>query len=144
MPVRDLDNPAKQAVHATATCSSTTFNFCDATFLTVPAGKRLVIENVSMEARIPAGLAATMLVSGVGWLPLSQPSVDFGIGAGSFTRQNELVRGYLNPGATVSIQVQRTGAMVLSQPLTISGSTDISLTSHRRKYTETQSRHLDL
>lgn len=62
-----------------------------------------------MEARIPAGLAATMLVSGVGWLPLSQPSVDFGIGAGSFTRQNELVRGYLNPGATVSIQVQRTG-----------------------------------
>jgi hypothetical protein len=107
LPVRDVDNPARKAVRASASCQTSNFNFCDATFFVVPPGKRMVIENVSMEARIPAGLAATMNVSG-GWLPLSQPSVNFGL-SGSFTRQNEHVRFYVEPGSAVSIQVHRTG-----------------------------------
>ena len=48
--VRDLDNPARQAVHAKASCTiNPTTSSCDAAIFDVPSGKRLVIEYASAD-----------------------------------------------------------------------------------------------
>jgi len=82
--VRSADNPARQPVEAKTACTLTDdTGACSGSIYTVPAGKRLVIEFVTMNAQTRnAGEVAQLMIeiSGGGstyFLPLTAPSIDF-------------------------------------------------------------------
>ena len=84
--VRDANNPVRQPVEAQTNCTVTNLlGTCSATIYTVPEGKRLVIEFVTMDARLPtSGEVAQLIIrttgigpDGVYHLPLTAPAVDF-------------------------------------------------------------------
>jgi hypothetical protein len=108
LPVRDVDNPARQPVSATANCSESTGTNCEATIYSVPAGKRLVIEYVSFQARVPFGQVAYMSITGGPYFPFSQPAVSFP--GANVVRFAEQVRLYSEPGTTLVVQGERTGS----------------------------------
>ena len=110
--VRDLDNPARQPVQKSSFCSAGIGFGCSATIYTVPAGKRLVIEYVSMSANVAPGLVGQLLVQTIldgelvsFGLPLSSPS---GIGAAG-VRVAQALRLYADPGTNVVVVGSRDG-----------------------------------
>ena len=114
LPVRDVDNPARQPVQARANCSVTIETGCLPTIYTVPAGKRLVIEYASMDANVPAGeLAQLAIATRTGGetvehaFPLTPPSVAFS--AGRAANVGQQVRLYADPGTSVVVTGSRSG-----------------------------------
>ena len=107
VPVRDVDNPARQPVHTNVFCIANSTLGCDETIYTVPAGKRLVIEYASMLAEIPVGQVASWTISTfVGGrlerhrFPQTPPSVAFhNVNA---TESGQQVRIYADPGTNVN------------------------------------------
>jgi hypothetical protein len=106
LPVRDVDNPARQPVHTNVLCIANSMLGCDETIYTVPAGKRLVIEYASMLAEIPVGQVASWTISTFvrGRLerhrfPLTLPSVAFN--NVTATESGQQVRIYADPGTHV-------------------------------------------
>jgi hypothetical protein len=84
LPVRDVDNPVRQPVQFTGQCSQTGRLFCLMFSYQVPAGKRLVIEYVSISANAPAGqVVAWGISTNVGgrqvahFLPNTSPAAEF-------------------------------------------------------------------
>ena len=61
--VRNVENAARHPFHATADCFTNELS-CSTTIAFVPAGKRLLIEYVSLQATsLPSGQVATMIIS---------------------------------------------------------------------------------
>ena len=111
--VRDVDNPALQPVQANASCNSNSVDSCEVTIFTVPLGKRLVIEYVSMGATIPPSQGATLTIDtfaggaeATHLFPLSPPAVPILGTTRTFLGQQ--VRIYADPGKTVLVQALRT------------------------------------
>lgn len=114
LPVRDVDNPARQPVQAHASCDGTGATGCSTSIFVVPPGKRLVIEYASMQAGIPAGQVALFEIQTIAGgasgsvehsFPLSAPSVS-GFGGG-LTAVGQQVRVYADPGITVNVSGRR-------------------------------------
>jgi hypothetical protein len=109
--VRDADNPTRQPLQAADECQAPSSG-CGGTIYTVPLGKRLVIEYVSMTASIPVGEVAELRVQttagGAGivhYLPLTAPAVLFnGFGRVSTGQQ---LRLYVDPGDSVNLEAIR-------------------------------------
>jgi hypothetical protein len=110
--VRDVDNPAIQPVNAAGHCSTGAVADCGATVFDVPEGKRLVIEYVSVETRLPhEGFVTFSRISvsgssgGTQWLTMAPPAADVSVidsvhrGRATIGQQ---IRLYAGPGATVS------------------------------------------
>lgn len=112
--IRDLDNPARQPFQAGSSCS-TTSDGCFGSFITVPAGKRLVIEYMSMLADIPAGQVALWQVrttvggQHVHFLPQSAPAVAGFIGSPGVAAVSQQVRLYADPGSVLILSFTRNG-----------------------------------
>ena len=111
--VRDVDNPALQPVQANANCFANSIDSCSVAILTVPPGKRLVIEYVSMAAAVPANQGATLTINTIAgggeatqFFPLSPPAVPINGATGTFLGQQ--VRIYADPGRTVLVGGLRT------------------------------------
>ena len=88
--VRDVDNPARRAVQATASCGLESSELsCTATIFSVPANKRLVIEYFSERILVPEGQVArvgilTKLASDELVLhAVYTPASEFSLGLGS-------------------------------------------------------------
>jgi hypothetical protein len=108
---RDLDNPARHRFQINGNCitSAVEPSGCDIPF-TVPSGKLLVIESVSVEAATPIGLQARASIrvvqDGAGipyFFPLQLQ--------GTFPAHDEFhgmepVRLYADPGSTVTVAVE--------------------------------------
>jgi hypothetical protein len=114
LPVRDVDNPARQPVQADAFCDGTGATGCFTRIFEVPPGKRLVIEYASMQAGIPAGQVALFEIQTLAGgasssvqhsFPLSAPSVS-GFGGG-LTAVGQQVRVYADPGISVGVAGRR-------------------------------------
>jgi len=115
--VRDLDNPAQQPFQLTRTCGVVDQSGGCAVNIGIPAGKRLVIEYVSMLATMPVGQVASFdietSIGGVSvqhQLPLSPPA------AGSFNTGprasiGQQVRLYGDPGTVFSLGVTRSASV---------------------------------
>ncbi|HVF87004.1 MAG TPA: hypothetical protein VM866_05410 [Pyrinomonadaceae bacterium] len=104
LPVRDVDNPARQPVHSGGFCGG---NGCQTTLYTVPAGKRFVIEYVSMFAEMPVGEVAfcrldTFIEGRLvrHRLSMTAPAAAFDINPGASLGQQ--VRLYADAGTTVT------------------------------------------
>jgi hypothetical protein len=105
--VRDPDNPARQPVQASISCTISN-RFCTSDILTVPAGKRLVIEyaSVQMQVNDPGRVGffeLTTRVNGtnvIHQLTMSQPSV--GTLGDAEATVGQQVRIYADPGTIVS------------------------------------------
>jgi hypothetical protein len=132
--VRDADNPVRQPVEAQTSCTVTDLlGTCSATIFTVPSGKRLVIEFVTMNGHLPtSGEVAQLIIqtTGVGanrayFLPLTAPAVDF------FSEQNisaplaQQVRIYAEEGTSIVMK----GRHNLPAPA-MSGSFSFSLSGY--------------
>ena len=112
--IRDLDNPARQPFQARVSCS-TTIDGCSEFIPSPPAGKRLVIEYVSMQGEIPAGQVATFQIDATAGgqfavhdLGLSQPAVAFGFVGRVVVAQQ--VRLYADPGLPIHASAARNGS----------------------------------
>lgn len=115
--VRDADNPALQPERLLISVSlSTSEGFKAVDSITVPAGKRLVIENASIWAFTNH---ATSKITGV-WLRvkgqlvyhLLDPALNEvrPLGDGStVAAYNRPMKGYFNPGETVSVEIVAEG-----------------------------------
>ena len=104
--VRDVDNPARQPVHAEANCSDDEGSACETVIFAVPAGKRLVIEYASMGARVSDVQVSRMGIrTTVGGqeilhrLPPTPPAP----AVNSSTSTGEQLRLYADPGTSVSV-----------------------------------------
>jgi hypothetical protein len=111
--IRDLDNPARQPFQATRTCTAVAQVAGCSFNLAVPAGKRLVLEYVSLLARLPAGQVVAFDIETtvndapvVHRLPFSPPAIDM-FNTGSQTSIGQQVRLYADPGTTFSINANR-------------------------------------
>jgi hypothetical protein len=104
--VRDADNPARQPVEASTGCTVTDQSGgCLAPAYTVPSGKRLVIEFVTMNARVPSSIAVSQLTILAGgrtyFLPQTPPNVDYLGEQENSARLAQQVRIYVEPGMSV-------------------------------------------
>ena len=121
-------NDAAQPFQASASADQSGTNVSTLNVATVPAGKRLVIEWVTMGAQVPPGQHAEILSittsSGTGGHSHSfviHPQPDAVIGDAIF-RANQSLRLYANPGTTVSALFRRnTSAGTANWGVTISG-----------------------
>ena len=106
LPVRDVDNPARQPVHFAASCSVVKGGTCQRVIYVVPAGKRFVIEYASMEASLSDDRTPLMRISTtVGGQEVRHflsipPSVP---GLGLPTSIGQQVRLYADPGTGVLV-----------------------------------------
>ena len=112
--IRDLDNPARQPFQARVTCSAT-IDGCSEFIPNPPAGKRLVIEYVTMQGEIPPGQVATFQIDttaggefAVHDLGLSLPAVAFGFVGRVVIAQR--VRLYADPGVPIHAAASRNGS----------------------------------
>jgi hypothetical protein len=111
--VRDLDNPARQPIHKVVSCLPIVDGVCGAAVLTVPVGKRLVIEyaTVLVDTFDPGRIAFFEITSTVAGeaatheFPMLQPTVDIGGGI-KLSTFGQQVRIYADPGSTVSGSVR--------------------------------------
>jgi len=114
--VRDLDNPALQPIQASGLCTAQEPNGgCAVEIYTVPEGKRLVIEFVSMLAVVPSGQQASLdigtKVNGQFshfHIPYSQPAL--GGSAVAVTNIAQQLRIYADPGTTVGVNCASTSS----------------------------------
>jgi hypothetical protein len=104
--VRDLDNPARQPINAGTECNL--LEGCTAFIFTVPSGKRLVIEYVSIDADMPVGQVTLFSIETTAGgkqlihrLPQTPPAVKFG-GEGR-ANMGQQVRLYADPGTRVVV-----------------------------------------
>lgn len=114
VPVKNLDNPAKQPFQwHNSGVVATGSDRADFTFQ-VPAGKRLVIEQLSGEASVvsssgtvPRFLIASFAGGAVasGYAPATYVGNDLGMAPAVYA--NQQLRMYADPGTTVSVEVQR-------------------------------------
>lgn len=121
--VRDPDNPARQPVQASGDCTVINGASCSTVLLGVPAGKRLVIEYVSMTVMLGvAGAMAKFSLNtvngdfGVHRFPWSQPTVAPALGGSRTATVSQQVRIYADPGTAVSalgeVSINTTGEIV--------------------------------
>ena len=105
--VRDADNPARQPLEAGSNCTVIDQSGgCSATVYTVPSGKRLVIEFVTMNARVPSsGSVAQLTIRTAAdrtyFLPQTAPGVDYLGEQENSARLAQQVRIYVEPGMSV-------------------------------------------
>lgn len=119
VPVRDVDNPARQPFDGFINVSipdGFDFGFAELDYRAVPDGKRLVIEHVSALTSLPGGqkvidIQLDTFRHGFAWL-----GADFKVTTEGFDRfiTSQPVRLYADSGATVgrapvSVQVRRGG-----------------------------------
>ncbi|SRR6266545_1290746 len=111
--VRDVDNPAHQPVQANMACVAQNVLGCSETIYTVPPGKRLVIEFVSMEADLTADQVAQMTmrttVDGAEVthrFPLTEPARVFQ-GEAVVAPISQQVRLYADAGTNVEMKARR-------------------------------------
>ena len=111
--VRDADNPAHQPVQANMACFADNVLGCSETIYTVPSGKRLVIEFVSMEAGLTADQVAQMTmkttVDGAEVthrFPLTEPARVFQ-GEAVVATLAQQVRLYADAGTSVEMKARR-------------------------------------
>ena len=122
--VRDLDNPARQPVQTKATCASD-FVGCTVDLSSVPAGKRLVIEFVSMVGKLSiaapnARLTVTTMVG--------SQQVNFACNGGTVLQTygpevvvSQSVRLYADPGTIVSFSGQSNSGVSHTYEFSLSG-----------------------
>ena len=111
VPTRSVDNPARQPVQRTGlVIIGTADQIEEQTLYTVPAGKRLVIEEASVRAQLFAGVSQAMVFlrsngGGFGghYVPLT--SVGALDGFGTVLVGTELLRGYADAGTAVDVSV---------------------------------------
>lgn len=111
--IRDLDNPARQPFQATRTCTAVAQGAGCSFAIGVPAGKRLVIEYVSLLALQPAGQVVLFeietLINNVSVrhrLPISAPAINM-FNTGSQTSIGQQVRLYADPETAFSVSASR-------------------------------------
>jgi hypothetical protein len=131
VPVRDVDNPARQPFNATFfTDFQNEQVTADVPFITVPAGKRLVIEHASAQSRFPANdlVSASLLYPALTnglveqFLVIHPQGTDH-LGNRVFTASEEL-RAYIAEGGTLRFKVSRDragAAVVDGVGVTVSG-----------------------
>jgi hypothetical protein len=109
--VRDVDEGARQPYQGEATITlADNANVGMATLLTVPAGKRLVVEQVSARVTVPGGFQAVVFVeTRVNNVPARhfldvnfQPFSPFGLDRVSVT---QLMKFYADPGTPVAVAI---------------------------------------
>lgn len=111
--VRDTDNPAHQPVQAIVACLADNVLGCSEIIYTVPEGKRLVIEFVSMEASLTADQKAQLKMETTAGganvthnFPLTQPAVVFQ-GEAVVSTLAQQVRLYADAGTNVEMKARR-------------------------------------
>ena len=111
--VRDADNPAHQPVQAIVACLADNVLGCSEIIYTVPEGKRLVIEFVSMEAILTADQKAQLKIETTAGganvthnFPLTPPAVVFQ-GEAVVSTLAQPVRLYADAGTSVEIKARR-------------------------------------
>lgn len=116
VPIRDIENPARQPYQNDEILSTPAGLLGDNATFTVPSDKRLVIEFVSFSANWPAGQYTTRFFIGVcnaagGTCPTSYyvapsaPVAEFG--GEVFSVGSSPVRLYADPGTEVTVGVRR-------------------------------------
>jgi hypothetical protein len=111
VPTRQADDPARQAVQRTGlVIISAGDQIEEQTLYTVPAGKRLVIEEASVRAQLFAGVSQAMVFLrthggrlGAHYVPLK--SIGVLNGFGTVLVGTELLRGYADPGTAVDVNI---------------------------------------
>jgi hypothetical protein len=127
--VRDVDNPARNGMNAVARITiKAGSNYGLGTVYTVPEGKRLVIEHVSVAITIDMNIypIVTLLEGEAFSGPTLNPNCAFQVTQGhSFDSYvcNELTRFYVDPGTNVTLFVAATSNVSVDDPAvaTISG-----------------------
>ena len=113
LPVKDADNPARQPFHYEASFQIANFNVANAATVPVPPGKRLVIEQVSALATVPAasGEVPSIEVTAVGGGAEARSFVPMTyVGRHAFGDEAAATAGlrmYADPGSSVILKVDR-------------------------------------
>jgi len=111
--VRDVDNPARHPFQFYATFSKTGGNLIVDNQIAVPAGKRLVIETITLQAFVPAGqklLAQLHMVGGGTFVQhniMLTPQGGFNFDLLDYFAATETVRMYADQGSAVPLHVTR-------------------------------------
>jgi hypothetical protein len=114
--VRDLDNPARHPFQFYATFSKTGGNFLTDNQIAVPAGKRLVIETVTVQAYVPAGQKLLAQINMVGGGTFAQhnilltPQGGFDFNLLDYFAATESVRLYADQGSAVPFSLTRSSS----------------------------------
>jgi hypothetical protein len=112
-PVCDVDNPVRQPFQAAVEIDMPAGTGGQNGFVTVPTGKRLVIEYASGEAFIPTGQKCLFsVITTIGGAPTGTrhylDSDAMGkFGAPDYFRAGQVVRLYADPKTTVMLRVDR-------------------------------------
>jgi hypothetical protein len=114
VPVRDVDNAARQPFEAAFICYFAGSTFCQNTGITVPSGKQLVIEFVSIEISTETTLKAKRLImsttsfgSVAHYFPLSLTDDD---GFHALFAGAHQTRLYFNPSTTMRVECEVSAA----------------------------------
>jgi hypothetical protein len=106
VPTRDLNSPARQPYMFFGSCESTSSNSCQIKTAPVPAGKRLVLQQVNGSMQLfgtALPQAFTVFLSGGGYLStLPRPISSFS-GLSNFSI-NETVLAYVDAGQNITVQ----------------------------------------
>lgn len=110
VPVRDVENPAREPFSASLNCSNTISNGC-AGSVSVPAGKRMVVEFVSGRVSVGSGneLTSVLIVTGGKehfLLAHKSPATPT---SGTRFDVSQPLRLYSDPGGDVSLHVEISG-----------------------------------
>jgi hypothetical protein len=112
VPTRRADDPARRALQRTGlVIIAAGDQIEDQTLYTVPAGKRLVIEEASVRAQLFTGVSQAMVFlrstggGGIGGHYVPLESLGVLNGYGTVLVGTELLRGYADPGTTVDASV---------------------------------------
>jgi hypothetical protein len=116
VPVRDVDNPARHPFQFYGTLSKTGGNFQTDNQIAVPAGKRLVIETVTVQAFVPAGQKLLAQINLVGGGTFAQhnlmltPQGGFNFDLLDYFAATESMRLYADQGSAVPFSLTRSSS----------------------------------
>lgn len=116
--VRDVDNPARHPFQFMGTMSKNDGNSQSVSQITVPAGKQLVIETVTVQVFVPAGqkvLAKIGMVGGGNFAEhklMLTPQGSFNFDLEDYFAATESVRLYADQGSAIAVNLTRSGSDV--------------------------------
>ena len=108
--VKNVDERGRSPYSAVLNCYNPTGNACNASATAVPAGKRLVIEQVTASAVVPGGakiLSYQVQVPspGTSWVNLHMEFNGTDIGGADFFSVNDPVLVYVEAGQTPGVEI---------------------------------------
>jgi hypothetical protein len=112
--IKDVDNPARQPFAATTGLSNITVGFALETILTVPAGKRAVVEHVSCLNFLPTGdnfVRFELIYTSGGALTrhelVNTPHGPSFVGGIDLWAVSQPIRAYADPSTTLEVSLLR-------------------------------------